>query len=292
MSTLGRHNQHLPVFAFAVAAVVLAGAWSPPVSSAGEPVFHGAKKGGNGNGNGGGNGGGGNGSGTLSVELQPDVWNTNSDHSAGTVSALIRGDGLGEIDLDSIVLVGTDGAEEPVAALRASRQGKQIRVFFAKDDALASLDTPSRGEVHEVAIEFTQGDVEKSLTDQVRIVGPAGGGGGEEPDLDLAIQADRWNVNWARSNGTVSALIRGEGLDDIDLDNIELVGTDPDADPLPALRASRNGNHVRVFFAKDDAFATLDTPRPGEMHEIIIRLTVAGTDEELTDRIRVVGPRR
>ena len=199
--------------------------------------------------------------------------------ATGTVSALIRGEGLGEIDLDSIVLVGTDDAEAPVAALRVSRQGNQIRAFFAKDDAIASLDTPSRGEVHEVTIELTTGedDTEKSLTDQVRIVGPAGGGGDDddEVDLDLAIQADHWNINWARSNGTVSALIRGEGLADIDLNSIELVGTDPDAEPLPALRASRNGNHVRAFFAKDDAFATLDTPRPGEMHEITIRLTVA-----------------
>jgi len=273
-----RLRQHLPLLA--VAAVALAGVWLPQASSAAEP---GKPK-----------PGGGHPEGQLSAELQPDVWNTNYAHSEGTVSAVIRGGDLGEVNLDSIVLVGTDAAEAPVAPLRVSRQGNQIRAFFAKDDAIASLDTPTRGEVHEVAIELTTGDdnVEKTLTDRVRIVGPSGGGGGgEEVDLDLAIQADAWNMNWSRSHGTVSALIRGDGLADVDLTSIELVGTDPDAEPLPALRASRTGNHVRAFFAKDDAFATLDTPKPGEMHVITIRLTVAGTDEELTDRIRVVGRR-
>lgn len=321
MNMICRTRQNLPLLALIIA-VAFAGTWIPQTSDASEALafpLDGTKAGGNGNGNGGGggngggnggggnggggNGGGGNGGGgDLAVELQPDVWNTNYDqNSAGTVSALIRGGGLGEIDLDSIVLVGTDDAEEGVPALRATRQGKHIRAFFAKDDALASLDTPTRGEVHEVTIEFTMGEgedeTEVSLTDRVRIVGPDGGGGGggdDEVDLDLAIQADSWNVNWARSNGTVSALIRGEGLEDIDLDSIELVGTDPEAEPLPALRASRQGNHVRAFFAKDDAFATLDTPKRGEVHEIIIRLSVDGEDEalELTDRIRVVGPSR
>lgn len=299
MSMLRRNRKHRLLLGLAIVAAALAIVWLPQVSSAALDPTKGGRGGGNGGGGngGGGNGGGGNGGGELAAELQPDVWNTNYEHSEGTVSAVIRGKGLGDVNLDSIVLIGTDDAEEPVEALRATRQGKQIRAFFAKDDAIASLDTPTRGEVHEVTIQFTMGEgedeTEKSLTDKVRIVGEDDGGGGEEEvDLDLAIQADRWNVNWKNSNGTVSALIRGEGLDDIDLDSIELVGTDEDAEPLPALRASRNGNHVRAFFAKDDAFATLDTPKPGEEHEITITLSVAGEDQELTDKIRVVGPNR
>ncbi|HKH49619.1 MAG TPA: hypothetical protein VKM72_33575 [Thermoanaerobaculia bacterium] len=294
MNMLRRNRQHRLLLALAITAVALA---SVPQANATESALD-AAKGGKGGGNGHGGGGGGKPGASLSAELQPDVWNTNYDHSEGTVSAVIRGDGLGDVNLDSIVLVGTDDAEEPVAALRATRQGKQIRAFFAKDDAIASLDTPTRGEVHEVTIQFTVGedDTEKNLTDKVRIVGEDGGGdddGEEEVDLDLAIQADHWNVNWKNnSNGTVSALIRGEGLEDIDLDSIELVGTDPDAEPLEALRATRTGNHVRAFFAKDDAFATLDTPKPGEQHEITITLIVAGEDQELTDKIRVVGPNR
>jgi len=289
-----RNQPYRLLLALAIAAAAFASI--PQANAAGSALD--ATKGGKGGGNGHGGGGGGKPGASLSAELQPDVWNTNYDHSEGTVSAVIRGDGLGDVNLDSIVLIGTDDAEEPVAALRATRQGNQIRAFFAKDDAIASLDTPTRGEVHEVTIQFTVGedDTEKSLTDKVRIVGEDGGGdddGEEEADLDLAIQADHWNVNWKNNgNGTVSALIRGEGLEDIDLDSIELVGTDPDAEPLEALRATRTGNHVRAFFAKDDAFATLDTPKPGEQHEITIKLSVADEDQELTDKIRVVGPNR
>lgn len=297
-----RNHRHLVILALAFAAVALAGVWLAPVSTA-DVTQESLPGNGNGNGNGGnGNGGNGNGNGGnrpggggLSAQLQPDVWNTNYATSGGTVSAVIRGGNLGQIDLDSIVLVGTDPAEGPVEPLRVQRQGRQIRAFFAKEDVIASLDTPKRGEVHEVAIEFTMGedDAEVSLTDNVRVVGPAGGGDDEgEVDLDLAIQADHWNVNWARSAGTVTAFIRGDGLADIDLDSIELVGTDPDAEPLAALRARRVGNHIRAFFAKDDALATLDTPKPGEVHEITIRLTAAGEETELTDRIRVVGPNR
>jgi hypothetical protein len=250
--------------------------------------------GGNGGNGGGGNGGGGNGGGGkprgLSADVQPDVWNTNWEHSAGTVSVVIRGSELDQIDADSLVLEGSAGELEP---LRVQSNKNQIRAFFAKSDAIALLDTPERGEKHELKIEFTVGegaDAEtRSLTLRVRIVGP-GGGGGEEEDLELQVQPDTWNTNWARSAGTVSVKITGDGLADVDLDSIVLVGTDPAAAPLPALRASRNGNHIRAFFAKRDAIETLDTPTAGERHEIVISLDVAGAETELKDTIRVVGP--
>ena len=114
-------------------------------------------------------------------------------------------------------------------------------------------------------------------------------------DLRVEIQPDVWNTNWVRSNGTVTALIRGSNLGDVDLDSIVLVGTDGDAEELEPLRVQRVGNHIRAFFAKDDAFETLDTPTPGEVHEIIIELTVEvadapDVDKVLKDTIRVVGP--
>lgn len=229
--------------------------------------------------------------GELKLEIQPKVWNTNFAHSSGTVVAMIRGDGLGDVNLDSIVLIGTDAAEKPVAPLRVSRQGKQIHATFAQDEAFASLDTPTAGEVHEVKIEFTAGSETKSLGANVRIVGPPPGED-DEVDLDLAIQPDHWNVNWVHSQGTVSALIRGKGLSEVDLSSIELVGTDQNAEPLKPLRATRSGNHIRAFFASKDAFETLDTPKSGEVHELTIRLTAAGKEVELTDKIRVAGPSR
>ena len=233
------------------------------------------------------------GGGALQLDLQPDVWNTNWEHSGGTVSAQIRGTDLDEIELGSIVLVGTDPAAAPLPALRAELHGNHVRAFFAKDDALATLDTPARGEVHEVAVEFDQDGAPQSLSDTVRIVGPGGDDDDEEEvDLRLDIQPDAWNLNWKKSHGTVTALIRGDGLATIDLASIVLVGTDPAAAPLPALRAKLSGNHVRAWFAQSQALATLDTPKRGEKHEVTIRLMADGAEVELTDEIRIVGPNR
>ena len=138
----------------------------------------------------------------------------------------------------------------------------------------------------------------KTLTVDVRIVGPGSGddddGDGEEDELEGEIQPSTWNTNWARSAGTVSVKITGDNLDDVDLDSIVLIGTDDEAEPLEALRASRQGNHIRAFFAKRDAIKTLDTPTAGETHDVIIRFTVAGdggdVETEITDVVRITGP--
>lgn len=234
------------------------------------------------------------GGGDLSLELQPNVWNTNWEHSQGTVSALIRGQGLDKVDTSSIELVGSDAAAGGLSPLRVQRAGNHLRAFFRQSEALDTLDTPERGEVHEVKVELSVDGESKTLTARVRIVGPngGGGGGGGGDDLKLELQPDGWNMNWAHSSGTVSAVIRGSGLGDVDLSSIELVGTDSAEAPVRALRASLNGNHIRAFFSKKEAFDTLETPQPGEIHEITIRLEAAGEESELTDRIRVLGPSR
>lgn len=257
--------------------------------------------GGHGGGNGGGNGGGhgpnppgGPQGGNLSLAMQPDVWNTNWEHSQGTVSALIRGQDVATIDPSSIKLVGDATGGTPVSPLRVQKQGQQLRAFFAMAGALAALDTPAPGETHLVTIDYstTGGGAVAHLTDTVRIVGPRGpgDGGGGTGELILVLQPDHWNTNWLHSAGTVSALIRGAGLADIDLGTVFLIGTDPAAAPLAALRASREGNHVRAFFAQSAAFATLLTPAPGKTYTIKIQFDQAGTSTTLTDTIRVVGP--
>jgi hypothetical protein len=226
----------------------------------------------------------------VSVKLQPDVWNTNYAHSQGTVSALIDGAGIDKIDTSSIVMTGDAGSADP---RRVQVSGPHLRAFFGMADAIGVLDHPKRGDVREVTISFTLDGTAKSFTLRVRIVGPGDDGGGgddDEADLGLEIQPDHWNVNWKHSQGTVTALIRGDGLGQIDLDSFELVGTDPAAAPVVALRAKRSGNHVRAYFAQSEAIATLDTPKRGESHEITIRFQGPGGATELTDTILVVGP--
>lgn len=225
----------------------------------------------------------------VSVKLQPDVWNTNYAHSQGTVSALIDGSGIDKIDTSTIVMTGDAGTADP---RRVQVSGPHIRAFFGMADAIGVLDHPKPGELRDVTISFTMDGAAKSFTIQVRIVGPGDGGGGgdDDADLGLEIQPDHWNTNWRHSQGTVTALIRGDGLGQIDLDSFELVGTDPAAAPVVALRAKRSGNHVRAFFAQSEAIATLDTPKAGESHEITIRFQGPGGATELTDTILVVGP--
>jgi hypothetical protein len=245
----------------------------------------------NGNGHGGHGGGGGHGKpgGDLTLAIQPDVWNTNWSHSSGTVSALIEGSDLDKIDLSSIVLIGKTGGT-PVPAQRAQLTGNHVRAFFLQSAAIASLDHPKSGDVDQVTVQFTIAGASKSLTDQVRIVGPGSGGGGGEVHLTLQIQPDSWNTNWAHSSGTVTALIRGDGLSKVDLKSIVLIGTDAAAAPLPAQRATLTGNHVRAWFPMSGALKTLDTPTPGERHKITIELMADGTKTDLTAEIRVVGP--
>ena len=115
-------------------------------------------------------------------------------------------------------------------------------------------------------------------------------GPGAPGDLNLAMKPDVWNINWEHAAGTVIAFIRGPNLEDSDLDSIFLVGTDPAADPLEPLRVRRLRNHVRAFFLKSAAFATLDDPARGEVHEVTIVLLVDGVETELTDFVRIVGP--
>ena len=129
---------------------------------------------GGGNGGGGvhhgGNGGGGTVEVHLTLEIQPDVWNTNYPHSHGTVTARISGTGLASIDLHSIMLVGAAGSAAP---RRVQRVGNHVQAFFGKADAFATLDHPKPGDVVTVTINLTADGAAQTLTDMVRIVGPA-----------------------------------------------------------------------------------------------------------------------
>lgn len=111
------------------------------------------------------------GTGPLRVSIQPDSWNLNWAQSSGTVSAKIEGAGFDQIDPSSIVLVGTDPLVPALVPLRSERKGNHVRATFAKPAALATLDTPTVGESHLMAVEFLLGGAPGSLTDTVQIVG-------------------------------------------------------------------------------------------------------------------------
>lgn len=118
----------------------------------------------------GGSGGGGE-EGDLSLNIQPDDWNTNWQHSSGQVHAFLRGGGLDKVDLATIRLVGDNAAAEPLAPLDARRVGKQIAVRFSMSAAYATLDDPHSGEKHTVKITFKADGKDVELSEDIHVVG-------------------------------------------------------------------------------------------------------------------------
>lgn len=238
----------------------------------------------------------------LTLDVQPDDWNTNYEHSAGTVTAFIRGDGFELVLLDTLELSGTAEEAEPLLPVDASRQGNHVRARFAKSDLLDLLEDPEPGSVHTVTLSFFVDGVEEivELSEDVVIVGPADDGEGDEEDeeeeeelgdLSLQLSPSTWNTNYPGSAGNVTAFIRGTGLDAIDTDSIELVGDDPEAVPLPASFARLEGNHVRAQFPKSELLDLLDEPNRGTRHTVLVTFTANDGAEsfELEAEVRVTG---
>lgn len=233
------------------------------------------------------------------LQVSPDTWNTNWVHSSGTVQVFLRGPDFRLIDLDSIELHGDDPDAAPVLPVNTRAAGNHVLARFAKSEAFESLLDPEPGDVVEITVLFSaevDGEVvEEERTAEVRIVGPGDdeeddGEDDGETDLTLQVSPGAWNTNWPGSSGTVQVFFRGSGFDRIDLDSIELIGDDPEAMPLAPQSANLAGNHVLARFGKADAFATLDEPESGETHEITLRFTVDGEEQELTHEVRIVGP--
>lgn len=236
-------------------------------------------------GNGGGNSG-------LRFAVQPNVWNTNWDNAAGTVAASLHGD-VDAVDPASVTLAGSDPAASPLAPSRVQATRHELRAFFEKAAAIALLDTPAAGEVHTLTLSFTDDGVAKTLDAEVRVVGPpGGGGGGDDDEIGVLIQPQRWNTQWANSQGTVMVILRGDAaaLDEVALASIQLTGTDDDKAPISPLRVRRLPNHIRAFFAKRAAIAILDTPRRGETHVLTVSFGRNGATEDHEVPIRIVGP--
>ena len=94
-----------------------------------------------GDGSGGGEGGG---QGEIHLDIQPDNWNTNWQHSSGQVHAFLRGGNLSQVDLSTVALVGDKAGADPVKPLDVRRVGHQIVARFAQS-AASTILTPGSG---------------------------------------------------------------------------------------------------------------------------------------------------
>ena len=110
-------------------------------------------------------------SGELALNIQPDDWNLNWEHSGGQVVAFLRGTGFKDVDITTVRLVGDKTDAEPLVPVDVRRVGKQVVARFIKSAAFKTLDDPDAGETHTVKITFSQGDEKKELSEDVRIVG-------------------------------------------------------------------------------------------------------------------------
>lgn len=256
----------------------------------------------------------------LSLQVSPDTWDLDFEDSSGSVTTFIRGEGFQSVLLDTIVLVGDDPDAEPLEPFSATVEGNHVRSRFAKNRVLDLLLEPDFGTVHTVALQFEVEGVEElqELTAQITIEDDGEDEGeedddgddeeeGEEEDddgeddegedeelgdLSLQLSPSTWNTNFDKAGGHVTAFIRGTGLDAIDTDSVELVGDDPEADPLPATTARLEGNHVRAQFPQNQVLDLLDEPEPGSSHTVVVRFTSDDGAEthELEATVRIVGP--
>jgi hypothetical protein len=228
----------------------------------------------------------------LTLEIDPDLWSLNYNNSSGTVEAFIRGEGIDKIDLDSIEMKGNNTEIVPLAAISVSRQGDHIHARFAKNQVLDLLLEPDEGTTHTIFVNFLEVDGTETLelSDEITIEEDEDEEDPIDPsELELEIDPDEWSLNYYKSSGTVEAFIEGEDIDKIDLNSIEMMGDNPDAEPLAALSVSINKNHIHASFAKSQVLDLLLNPDEGTTHTIIVSfLEVDGTELiELTDEITI-----
>jgi len=226
----------------------------------------------------------------LELEIDPEEWNLNFTGSNGTVEAFIEGDGIEDIDLSTILMSGDNPAAAPLAASSVTIKGDHIHAKFPKNQVIGLLLNPEEGSVHTITISFyTVGGTELiELTAQITI--EEDDDGEEEPsDLSLQLAPDSWNTNYATGSGSVKAFIRGDGIENIDLDSFEMYGDNPAATPLVGTGAALNGNHIQVDFPKNQVLGLLVNPGNGSTHTVTVTFTMGGQAYQLSTEVTVNG---
>ncbi|NIM18607.1 MAG: hypothetical protein GTO45_42065 [Candidatus Aminicenantes bacterium] len=226
----------------------------------------------------------------LTLEIDPDLWSLNYGNSSGTVEAFIRGEGIDNIDLDSIEMKGDNPDAEPLAAILVSRQGDHIHARFPKNQVLDLLLDPAEGTTHTIIVNFMEVDGTETLELSAEITIEDDEEDPIDPtELELEIDPVEWSLNYYKSSGTVEAFIRGEDIDKIDLDSIEMKGDNPDAEPLAAISVSLKKTHIHARFPKNQVLDLLLNPDEGTTHTIIISfLEIEGTEPlELSAEITI-----
>jgi hypothetical protein len=227
---------------------------------------------------------------SLTLEIDPVEWSLNFTNSAGTVEAFIRGEGINQVDLNSLEMVGDNPDAAPLPAVSTSINNDHIHARFAKNQVIGLLLEPAPGTAHTIIVSYLlNGGTERMELSAIITIEEEDDIIIDPTDLTLEIDPVEWSLNFTKSSGTVEAFIRGEGFDQIDLSSIEMTGDNPAASPLAASSASISGDHVHARFPKNQVIALLLNPEPGSTHTITISfLPIGGTERiELTAEITI-----
>ena len=227
--------------------------------------------------------------GALALEIDPTEWDLNFVNSSGKVEAFIRGEGIEKIDLTSVQMKG-DSAAAPMVPESIDLNGDHIRASFPKNQVLNLLNDLTVGSVHTITVTFLLDGVATELTATITVTDEDGEG--EEPvpgELTLQVSPSDWNLNYYKNSGTVTAFIRGAGIDKIILTSIQLIGDNTAALPLNAKSATLNGDHVRATFPKNLLLDLLLNPISGSQHTVTVGFDNDSGHVELTAVITVVG---
>jgi hypothetical protein len=129
------------------------------------------------------------------------------------------------------------------------------------------------------------------LTAQITIEDDDDDGNIDPSALSLQLAPPDWNLNFSKSSGTVKALIRGEGIENIDLNTLEMKGDNPAASSLSGQSASLQGNHVSVDFPKNQVLDLLLNPAKGTSHTVTVSFLSKGSGQrfELSTQVTITG---
>lgn len=226
----------------------------------------------------------------LTLEIDPVEWSLNYVNSSGTVEAFLRGEGINQVDLNTLEMVGDNLDAAPLPAKSASINGDHIHARFRKNQVINLLLDPAPGSTHTILVTYLlNGGTERLELSAIITIEEEDDGTIDPTELTLEIDPTEWSLNFPKSSGTVEAFISGEGFDQIDLSSIEMTGDNSAAAPLAASSVSLNGDHVHAKFPKNQVIALLLNPEPGSTHTITISfLPIGGTERvELTADITI-----
>ncbi|UCC40526.1 MAG: hypothetical protein JSV96_03520 [Candidatus Aminicenantes bacterium] len=219
----------------------------------------------------------------LSVTIQPDEWDTSWVNSSGDVTAKISGKGFDDIVVDSVLMVGPDGA-----AIASSTFGIGKKFFeakFLRSEAIGLITDPVVGQSYEIKVTGSLSDgTTFELTDMIVI--EEEDDDEEEEGLELEIKPDEWNISWVSSTGNVTAKISGEGFDSIDPALVQMIG--PDGAAINPYSTTVGDKFFGATFLRSAAIGIITDPEPGQSYEIMVTGSLSdSTTFELTDTITI-----